>query len=226
MSPIPQEILASWQINAAAWIAAIDNNEIESRRLATNKAIVQAVRSLSPKSLVDIGCGEGWLCRQLQVHGIASTGTDAIEALIEKARENGGGQFFVQDYQSIINGHFQPADLFDAAVINFALFEEDAAVAPLLRSIGSLLSNNGHLLIQTLHPVVACGDLPYKDGYRPGSWQGFNQQFSNAAPWFFRTQQSWVALLNNNGYHIEQLIEPILPTTQKPASIIFVASKK
>lgn len=63
------KIVESWHINAAAWVAAIREGVIESRLLVTNKAIIDAAIERSPKTVLDTGCGEGWLVRELTRHG-------------------------------------------------------------------------------------------------------------------------------------------------------------
>ena len=65
-----KKIIDSWTANAANWIDIIDNNGIESRKLVTNKAIVDAVCNSKPASVFDIGCGEGWLSLELYNRGI------------------------------------------------------------------------------------------------------------------------------------------------------------
>ncbi len=63
------KIIESWNANAEKWITTINNEEIESRKLVTNKAIIDAVMEYHPESIIDIGCGEGWLARELQKKG-------------------------------------------------------------------------------------------------------------------------------------------------------------
>ena len=63
-----------WNINAKPWIKAIDNNEIESRMLVTIIAIINTILEHKAQHLLDIGCGEGWLARELAVHGIRGIG--------------------------------------------------------------------------------------------------------------------------------------------------------
>jgi len=71
---------------------------------------------------------------------------------------------------------------------------------------------------------MACGDQPYIDGWRTGSWAGFSEDFSDPAPWYFRTLQSWVERIIGSGLTLAEMREPINPATGKPASIVFIAS--
>lgn len=58
-----EHILQSWRANAENWIQTIDHQEIESRNIVTNQAIVDTLLSLHPHRVLDVGCGEGWLTR-------------------------------------------------------------------------------------------------------------------------------------------------------------------
>lgn len=60
-----KRILDSWQMNASLWAQAIRQQQIYSRAIATDAAILKAVSQLNPRTFLDIGCGEGWLSRQL-----------------------------------------------------------------------------------------------------------------------------------------------------------------
>jgi hypothetical protein len=42
-------------------------------------------------------------------------------------------------------------------------------------------------------------------------------------PWFFRTVGSWVALLREAGYELEELREPLHPQTGLPLSLLTAA---
>ena len=216
------KILDSWHTNATPWTAAVREQRIESRKLVTDQAIVDAVMSRGPRSVLDIGCGEGWLTRALIERGVQqAVGVDAIPVLIDQACVAGGGEFRVASYEDIAKGALDLT--VDVAVANFALIGKDAVDALILTS-PTLLRERGALVIQTLHPVVACGDQPYKDGWRTGSWAGFSSDFSDPAPWYFRTLESWVDLIARSGLRLIEMREPVHPTSQKPASVIFIAS--
>ena len=215
-----QSILDSWQVNAAPWSKAIADKAIESRQLVTNAAIVQAITKLQPASVLDLGCGEGWLSRALKAElpQASIKGVDAIPALIDAAKNLSTAiDYTVASYQDIIAGALDDAQ-YDLIAINFALFG-DELVRDLLETLRKHITEGGHLVIQTLHPVVACGDLPYQSGWREGSWAGFSSDFKDAHPWYFRTLEDWLALFLHCGYHIQSMQEPLHPKTGKPASV-------
>ncbi len=215
------KIIDSWRQNALPWINAVRSGEIESRELITNQAVINAVISCSPKSVLDLGCGEGWLTRKLATQGICVVGVDIVPELIEKAKQAGGGDFHLLSYEEIQQGILNIS--VDVIVCNFALFGFES-VELIFKTITTLLNPNGSFIIQTLHPLIACGDFPYLDGWREGSWAGFNDDFTDPAPWYFRTLESWVKLFNDNGLRLIEVREPIHPKTQKPASVIFIAN--
>jgi 2-polyprenyl-3-methyl-5-hydroxy-6-metoxy-1,4-benzoquinol methylase len=214
------KIVESWGTNADAWTAAVRQRRIESRELVTDRAIIDAVLGRSPHALLDIGCGEGWLGRALAGRGIYVLGIDAVPDLIARANAAGGGEFRVASYQQLAAG---VADFTaDVAVCNFSLLGRES-VDTLFAAIPALLRPRGVFIIQTLHPVVACGELPYQDGWREGSWAGFSDDFTDPAPWYFRTLASWLALFRTHGLRLLELREPIDPRTHKAASVIFIA---
>lgn len=218
-----QKIIDSWKKNAEPWTLAVRNEEIESRKLVTNSAILESVLSLRPKTVLDLGCGEGWLAHRLASHGIEVLGTDVVPELIENARNlQSGALFKTLSYEEISSGAL--SQKFDAVVSNFALLGNES-VTNLFKTIPSLLTPTGSFVVQTIHPVAGCGELPYVNGWRQGSWTGFNSQFIDPAPWYFRTLESWVRLFTLHGFTVDEIREPINPLTQKIASVIFVGKK-
>ena len=215
------QIQQSWCDNADAWSNAVRGNHIHSRVQLTNQAIIDAVLATQPASVLDLGCGEGWLSRALAETGCSVTGTDATLRLIELAQQKGGADYIHCDYQQLI-ARLQN-QRFDCIVFNFSLFGEQS-VERLLSELHSYLNPGGRLIIQTLHPITACGGHPYQDGWRDGSWDGCGENFSNPFPWFFRTQASWINTLIQQGWMLQNIQEPILTGQNHPASLILVCS--
>jgi len=214
-------LIRSWTGNAAAWTAAVRDGRIESRRLATDAAILDALRALRPARVLDVGCGEGWLCRALAAHGIEAVGIDVSAPLVDAARAAGSGRFEVLPYAGLADAARRLGS-FDALACNFALLEED--IVPMLRDLHALLAPGGHLVIQTVHPWTACGDEAYRDGWRLEDFAAFGDQaFPEPMPWYFRTLATWLANLDDAGYRVDRLREPAHPGTARPLSLLLEA---
>ncbi|MEP9317826.1 methyltransferase domain-containing protein [Pseudomonas sp. LABIM340] len=210
-------IRQSWQANADPWTRAVREQRIESRRLVTDAAILGAIADGPARRALDIGCGEGWLCRALAERGSECVGVDASAPLIDSAQAAGGARFEVMDYAALIESGSSLGQ-FDVLVCNFALLDE--YIAPLLGALRDRLNPGGRLLIQTVHPWTACGDEPYADGWRLETFAVFGGEFRSPMPWFFRTLESWLALLSASGWRLRQLREPRHPDTGQPCSLL------
>lgn len=217
-----ERIIESWQKNVTAWIEAIRHSEIQSRVLVTNRVIVATITRLKPGTVLDLGCGEGWLVRELCKHGIDALGVDVIPKLVAYASQAGPGRFRTLSYAQLAEDTLN--ETFDLAVANFSLLGRES-VTQLFQAMAGLLDPGGHFVVQTLHPVHACGEYEYKDGWREGSWAGFNAHFRDPAPWYFRTLESWQALFSEHDFVITEINEPINPQTGTPASVIFVGQR-
>ncbi len=218
-----QKIIDSWRKNAFPWITALENEEIASRVNVTNQAIINAVLIESPKKVLDIGCGEGWLIRRLQDHGIVGIGIDIVPELIEYARRKEKGQFLILAYEDLSFASI--GQTFEVIVCNFSLLGKES-VEHIFQQAYQLLDEGGAFIIQTVHPEVANGMNEYKDGWRTGSWAGFSKEFVDPAPWYFRTIDSWKRLFLDNGFLISKIIEPFNPRTNDRTSLILKAIKK
>lgn len=213
------KIVESWGKNALPWTTAVRRKQIESRKQVTDHAVVDAILGCTPASVLDIGCGEGWLARELTARNINVVGVDVVPELIEAARCLGSGDFRAMSYEEIAAGKLGIS--VDVIACNFSMLGKES-VEGVFRAAPSLLKGRGSLIVQTLHPLIACGDLPYRDGWREGSWAGFSADFSDPPPWYFRTLESWIKLFVNSGFHLCEMREPVYTDTRKPVSVIFI----
>jgi 2-polyprenyl-3-methyl-5-hydroxy-6-metoxy-1,4-benzoquinol methylase len=211
-----QRLQESWCDNAAAWTSAVRAGAIESRRLATDAAILEAVLRRRPRKTLDLGCGEGWLVRALAEHGVTAVGVDGSAPLIEAASA-AGGRFMHLTYDELIANPSRCGEGFDLVVANFALLEE--RLEPLLAALARIMTSDAWLLVQTLHPLAA--GPPYQDGWRTEDFRGFGDGNCAPMPWYFRTIGSWVAVLRASGFTLHVLREPSHPQDGRPLSLLF-----
>ena len=220
------KLIQSWQQNATPWTHVVRHKLIESRQLVTDQAIISAALSQHPRSLIDLGCGEGWLVRALAGQGIKVLGIDAVPELIEHAQQQSADEFRVLSFEDIaagaLNEGTERIERVDSIVCNFSLLGE-ASVAMLFQTIPSLLNPGGYLLVQTLHPLLAGSETPYCNGWREETWAGFEHGFRAPAPCYFRTLASWIDLHVSNGLQLQAVQEPMHPKHQQPASILFIS---
>lgn len=213
-------LIASWSGNAAAWTDAVRENRIASRREVTDAAIVEAVRRASPRRLLDVGCGEGWLCRALQPLCDEIVGVDVSPELIEAAHALGGADFHCVDYARLIDSPTVVGTDFDTFVCNFSLLDD--RVSELLSALARIATTDASLLIQTLHPWRV--DPPYADGWRTENFTSFGEAGWQPMPWYSRTLSSWVDALSA-GWRLLSIEEPRAATAKEPASLLITACR-
>lgn len=226
------QTLNSWKENFKAWVEIIQSNSIPSRTI-TNPAIIRSVLANSQGAVLDLGCGEGWLCRALEQAGFEAFGIDGTLGLIEVAKQLGNeSRFACLSFEEIIawsEKRFSSQILdqftlkqFDALIFNFCLYG-DVNTKALLLAVKSLLKKDGKLFIQTIHPMAMFSSgLYYKSQWMEDAWKGLPGNFKNGHRWYFRTLQDWSILFKQTGYLLQEMIEPQEEESPQPSSIIFV----
>ena len=114
-----QKIIDSWEKNVEPWVLAVRGREIH------------------------IGCGEGWLVRELAAAGVDTLGIDAIPALIASAEKAGGGRFKVLPIEHLSSQTL--GETYDALVCNFSLLGKEC-VDQLFQLAPSLLKEGGSMI--------------------------------------------------------------------------------
>jgi SAM-dependent methyltransferase len=195
----------SWTANAANWTRAVRDGLIPSRKAGTDAAVVEAIAACAPKRLLDVGCGEGWLCRKVYARTrCACVGIDFSADLVrDAAAADPAGRYLVLTYGDLIAGEHSLGGGFDVAAFNYALFEED--VAPVLAAVRRLLSPGGAVIIQTLHPDA----LPEKrEGWRVEDFAAFENQDWTPMPWYYRSVAAWRDTVARAGLAVVEAREP------------------
>ncbi|UQZ90547.1 class I SAM-dependent methyltransferase [Deltaproteobacteria bacterium Smac51] len=100
------------------------------------------------KSALEIGCGEGRVCRELKKLGFRVTASDVVPAMVEAAREaDSADEYVVADAAALP----LKSSSFDLVVAYNSLMDiEDMPAA--VREAGLLLKPGGTLFISVVHP--------------------------------------------------------------------------
>lgn len=215
-----QSQVASWSENAEKWTAAVRGQMIASRRDATDVAILCAARAGRLGKLLDVGCGEGWLCRELHREAVEVVGVDASSELVARASSAGGASYLVLSYAELAETPTRAGQGFDTVICNFSLLDDQAEA--LLDALASISNSQARLLIQTLHPVALAP--PYEDGWRVERFDGFGDDGWAPMPYFARTLASWVDAISRK-WALKQILEPKAPSARTPASLLLVAER-
>jgi SAM-dependent methyltransferase len=211
------ELSRSWRINAGLWSDAVRDGRIASRKAVTDAAILSAVLRQQPSGVLDLGCGEGWLCRALEPHVSRRVGVDASPELIALATAAGGADFMVLSYDQLIERPAAVGIGFDVVVANFSLLDDQTE--RVLAAAREVARPGGKLIIQTVHPLSAGG--AYRDGWRTEDFKSFGSESWAPMPWFFRTLGSWSSVLGD-AWTILSIEEPAVEGAQ-PASLLLAA---
>lgn len=216
-----RRILQSWHDNAEAWTEVVREARIESRRLGTDAAVLQAVLERRPQRVLDAGCGEGWLARKLAEQGVDVTGFDASAPLVQHAADIGSARFLELGYEEFSARPEQVGSDYDVVVFNFSLFEEN--ITPVLRAASRVLGPGGIVIVQTIHPFNDARNAAYEDGWRVESFESMPGEFRTAMPWYFRTIGSWIKCIRDAGLQVVEVREPANPETRQPLSLLIIA---
>ncbi|CAN5710268.1 hypothetical protein BH23GEM9_BH23GEM9_17660 [soil metagenome] len=224
MNSKEKAIRASWDDNAAAWTNAVREGKIESRVRSTNAAVVSAVQDMGIAKVLDVGCGEGWLCRAVAELGMAAVGFDGSAALIAEAKRLGGGEYQVLGYDDFAAHPARAGGPFDTVVCNYSLLGED--VLAVLRGTAAVLEPGGSLIVQTLHPFSAVGpEDRYENGWRSEDFSGMGAGFKSPMPWYFRTVGSWLSQIRLSGFELLECRET-MTSESTPISLLVIAARQ
>ncbi len=165
--------------------------------------IIAMLRSLCLHSVLDVGCGDGYLCDLLDKHGFYIAGSEIDPKRVSAAVEAAGHLKFynlgVQDNPAaILRDH---PDKFDA-VVSTEVIEHLYAPRQLPQFASQVLKPNGYLIISTPYhgymKNMVISLLNKWDHHHTALWEGGHIKF-----WSKKTITS---LLKENGYEITRII--------------------
>ena len=143
---------STWEQNADFWAKIIRGNHDRYRLDLTDSAILDAIGPVAGLRILDAGCGEGYLARELSSRGASVLGVDSSTRQIEAANElippkSANLTFKINDVASL-----QARDAsFDLIVCNHLLNDLSDPTGP-IHELSRVLAPGGRVVILMLHP--------------------------------------------------------------------------
>lgn len=176
-------------------------------------AMLSLLPDIHGARILDAGCGSGWYAMQLVERGAQVDGIDASAAMVDYARTR------LQSVER--NVSLQVADL--AQALPFADHSFDGIVSalvlhyirdwrPTLKEMRRVLRPDGWLLFSTHHPAADAARFETRN-YFATEHTIDNWDWVGRVEFFRRSLTEIFASINDGGFEIDKLVEPI-PTEE------------
>jgi ubiquinone/menaquinone biosynthesis C-methylase UbiE len=245
-----------WEDAGDVWAKFVRSGNDFYRNYMTLPAFLQLIGDAEGLSVLDLGCGEGYVARILARGGAHVTGVDISPSMIaeackEEAVEPLGICYIESDARSM---PMLVDDTFNA-VISFQTLMDIEDIHSVVSEVARLLKPGGCFHAMLLHPCFANrfrGEekiigweadqylkvVDYFDG-SPTTWLWQNRvERSFKTTQYHRTLSEYVNILAENGLFIERMVEPkpisegvrLYPILKRfervPQSLAFTAVKR
>jgi 2-polyprenyl-3-methyl-5-hydroxy-6-metoxy-1,4-benzoquinol methylase len=141
-----EESRAAWDEGARAWEDAIESGKDYYRLIVHGPALASACEPVQGLNVLDLGCGQGYFCRELARRGARVTGVDFSAELIASALRHNKDEPLGIDYYCI-----------DAAEVDRQWppgYFNMADPATVLKSAARLVRRGGRMLFSVPHPTM------------------------------------------------------------------------
>jgi ubiquinone/menaquinone biosynthesis C-methylase UbiE len=206
--------------NSEFWIKIIRQGLDRYRTELTDAAVLAVIGSCDGLTVLDGGCGEGYLSRDLAMRGATAFGIDTSGALVAAAEQEGERLGLRIKYQvASLEAIPYTEKQFDLVVCNHVI-SDVANPEAALKEIGRVTKPGGKLVLLMLHPCFYTahvergdhGDLPVEVYF---SARQIDQRFNVAGiespgevHMNFRPLEYYISLLTDSGYVVTHLSEP------------------
>ncbi|MEN8127660.1 MAG: class I SAM-dependent methyltransferase [Planctomycetota bacterium] len=233
-----QTVARYWDENTTSWTEGVRAGHDIYREHVNNPAFFKMLPDLTEKTVLDVGCGEGYNTRLFADLGAIVTGVDISSNMIEAAREheqqhNRGTNYIVTSGTDL--SMFGDAS-FDMVLSTMALMDMPNYTG-CIREISRVIKPNGYFQFSIVHPCSMTrswkwlGDETNPKQYmrisnyfslmKPekedeiSEWyfSGIDAEIRNKAtkfrvPDFYRTLSEYFNALVNSGFIVNKLVEP------------------
>ena len=209
------DAITAWSAYPQNLIEGFGDEGDLTRRYLLNPAIFTILGDVRGKTILDAGCGQGYLSRLLAKRGASVTGLEPAKAFyayaLQREQEEPLGITYLQADLSTWSGS---PNQFDYVVANM-VFMDIPDYLPALFNCVKVLKSSGGLLFSLLHPCFEeagtawnpKGFVEVRDYFRERPVQ---QQYGH---FIHRPLSTYLNSVIQAGYALQQVIEPQLEKT-------------
>jgi 2-polyprenyl-3-methyl-5-hydroxy-6-metoxy-1,4-benzoquinol methylase len=210
----------SYAENANFWIKIIRERLDRYRTDLTDQAVLDAIGPADGLSILDAGCGEGYLSRKLAQDGARVVGVDACADLVQAAQETAERSGLLIDYRiSSVNKLQLASEHFDVVVSNH-LLNDLPEITDAIGEFARVTRIGGRLVILMLHPCfygvhaerAAMKTSPGMEYFRVRTIEQTFKVAGIESParvrMWFRPLEDYISQLARSGFYITALSEP------------------
>ncbi|MCI0441048.1 MAG: methyltransferase domain-containing protein [Chloroflexi bacterium] len=148
------DVQRNWNRNAERWDAGYDDDGDRNRRYQSDEPMLAMLGDVRGKRVLDVGSGNGYLCRKLARAGAQMTGVELSDEFIKIAMRREASEKLGIAYvnASASKMDFLPGSSFDKAVSNYVLMDiRDYTLA--LGEVFRVLKTGGVFIVVISHPA-------------------------------------------------------------------------
>jgi 2-polyprenyl-3-methyl-5-hydroxy-6-metoxy-1,4-benzoquinol methylase len=218
---------AAWNAGADAWDEFVESGADYYRHAVHGPALLGACGPVQDLDVLDLGCGQGFFCRQLARSGARVVAIDVAEqqiahALLHEKQEPTGVEYHNLSATGI-HEHFE-GRRFHLITACMALHDM-ADVATILHGAFALLPERGRMVFSIPHP---CTTTPFREWERDEEgnqralkidhyfdsgpavcrWRMHRLKYHWETPFWRYTLAEWSEMIAEAGFLIRRVLEP------------------
>ena len=224
MNKVDREVREFWDRVAADWEIQVGENGDSNRILNSDPILWKFAGEIQNLSVLDAGCGTGYLSRKLALKGAVVTGIDLSEKMIAIAREKSANKnlqidFYVDDCSKLEKLFDR---YFDLVIANYVLMDV-LDLEGAMNAFNRVLKLNGNAVLVFSHPCFPQGKASVSEDNEEvnynWSFSYFERQkcielpwghFTSEFIWFHRPLSDYWKAFKSSGFDIVDFDEPRL----------------
>lgn len=218
MKPINNDDnIQAWSAYSREMIEAIGDEGDAARRYILNPVLFALVGDIAGRTILDAGCGTGYLCRLFAKQGAQVTGVEPAASLfayaVEREQTEPLGIDYIQEDLSVLTLDHMAFDIVVANMIFMDIPDYQSAIQHCI----NVLKPGGHFIFSLLHPCFDEVNRPdFEKGYRTKGYIRVDEYLREfmvqqiVGYYIHRPLSAYLNLVIDAGCTIRQVIEPTL----------------